>query len=70
MRRELSPVLHSPFEGPHGAADHELLSKVLRYTEGWASVELDQDEEAAADRVMWNAPRAAIGYPHEAALTT
>lgn len=69
-RQALSPVLHSPFEGPRGAADHEMLSEVLRRAEGSDHVDVDQDEEEAAGRVMWSTERAALGYPHEAALTT
>ncbi|MFJ9871352.1 hypothetical protein [Streptomyces sp. NPDC101165] len=53
--------LHSPFEGPRGAADHETLSNVLRYAEGWESAEVDQDEEQAAERVAWSMVRAALG---------
>jgi hypothetical protein len=62
VRQALSPVLHSPFEGPRGAADHETLSGVLRYAEGlgWDSVRVKQDEEEAAERVMWNMVRAAL----------
>ncbi|MCZ1012109.1 hypothetical protein [Streptomyces lydicus] len=60
VRQTLSPVLHSPFEGPLGAADHETLSNVLRYAAGWESVEVDEDEEAAAERVMWSMVRAAL----------
>ncbi|MGW0844237.1 hypothetical protein ACWD26_29680 [Streptomyces sp. NPDC002787] len=61
VRRSLSPVLISPFEGPRGGADHETLSGVLRYAEGlgWESVKVDQDEEQAAERVIWNMMRAA-----------
>ncbi|MFF5019555.1 hypothetical protein [Streptomyces sp. NPDC001165] len=61
VRQSLSLVLHSPFEGPRGAADHETLSNVLRYAEGWGSVEVDQEEEDAADRVAWSMVRAALG---------
>ncbi|NUP75174.1 MAG: hypothetical protein HOQ07_11080 [Sinomonas sp.] len=61
VRQSLSPVLHSPFEGPRGAADHETLSNVLRYAEGWESVEVDQDEEEAAERVAWSMVHAALG---------
>lgn len=60
VRQALSPVLQSPFEGPRGAADHETLSNVLRYAEGWESVEVDQDEEEAAERVAWSMVRAAL----------
>ncbi|MFI9810173.1 hypothetical protein ACIHEJ_38775 [Streptomyces sp. NPDC052301] len=62
VRQSLSPVLHSPFEGPRGTDDHETLSGVLRYAEslGWDSVRVDQDEEEAAERVMWNMVRAAL----------
>ncbi|WPO75141.1 hypothetical protein [Streptomyces sp. KN37] len=52
VRQALSTVLHSPFEGPGGAADYGTLSNVLRYTEGWESVEVDQDEEQAAERAL------------------
>lgn len=65
-RQSLAPVLHSPFEGPHGAADREVLSAILRYAEGQASVQLDQEEEAAVSRVMFSMTCAAIGYRHEA----
>ncbi|MGW0980352.1 hypothetical protein ACWD33_05875 [Streptomyces xiamenensis] len=60
-RQALSPVLHPPFEGPHGADDYETLSGVLRYAEGlgWDSVDLNQDEEEAADRVIVSMMRAA-----------
>ncbi|MFE5406774.1 hypothetical protein ACFQ9Z_36865 [Streptomyces sp. NPDC056580] len=60
-RQALSPVLHSPFEGPRGADDHETLSAVLQYGEGlgWDRVDVDQDEEEAADRVIVNMMRAA-----------
>lgn len=61
-RQSLSMVLHSPFEGPHGAADYETLSNVLRYAEGWESVEVDQDEEQAADRVAFSMVRAVLGF--------
>jgi hypothetical protein len=60
VRQALSPVLHSPFEGPRGAADHETLSNVLRYAEGWESVKVDEDEERTADRVMFSMVRAAL----------
>ncbi|MGP4048980.1 hypothetical protein [Streptomyces sp. 2A115] len=61
VRRALSPILISPFEGPHGADDHETLSGVLRYAEdlGWESVCVNPDEAEAAERVMWNVARAA-----------
>ncbi|KMS86742.1 hypothetical protein ACZ91_35390 [Streptomyces regensis] len=61
MRQALSPVLHSPFEGPHDTDDYETLSGVLRYAEGlgWDSVDVNQDEEEAADRVIVNMMRAA-----------
>ncbi|MFJ4689652.1 hypothetical protein [Streptomyces sp. NPDC088789] len=61
VRQALSPVLHSPFEGPRGADDHETLSGVLRYAEGlgWDSVDVNQDEEEAADRVIVSMMRAA-----------
>jgi hypothetical protein len=45
----------------HGAADHETLSNLLRYAEGWESVEVDEDEERAANRVMLSMVRAALG---------
>ncbi|MFJ9871195.1 hypothetical protein [Streptomyces sp. NPDC101165] len=61
VRQSLSTVLHSPFEGPRGAPDHETLSNVLRYAEGWESVEVDQDEEQAAERAAWSMVRAALG---------
>ncbi|MFJ9870948.1 hypothetical protein [Streptomyces sp. NPDC101165] len=61
VRQSLSPVLHSPFEGPSGAADHETLSNVLRYAAGWESVKVDEDEEEAAERVAWSMVRAALG---------
>ncbi|MFC9699289.1 hypothetical protein ACFTWD_01120 [Streptomyces sp. NPDC056943] len=64
-RQSLAPVLHSPFEGPHGAADHEVLSAILRYAQGEASVQLDQDEEAAVCRVMFSMTCAAAGYQPE-----
>ncbi|MEU6461557.1 hypothetical protein [Streptomyces sp. NPDC046976] len=60
VRQALSPVLQSPFEGPRGAADHETLANVLRYAEGRESVELDQDEEDAAERVAWRMVRTAL----------
>ncbi|WP_234382184.1 hypothetical protein [Streptomyces dysideae] len=59
VRQALSTVLHSPFEGPRGAADHETLSNVLRYAQGWESVEVDQDEEQAAERALVSMMRAA-----------
>lgn len=61
MRQALSPVLHSPFEGPHGADDYDTLSGVLRYAEGlgWDSIDLNQDEQEAADRVIVSMMRAA-----------
>lgn len=59
VRQALSTVLHSPFEGPGGAADRETLSNVLRYAEGWESVEVDQDEEQAAERALVSMMRAA-----------
>ncbi|MCM2388761.1 hypothetical protein [Streptomyces albipurpureus] len=49
VRQALSPVLHSPFEGPRGAADHELLSVVLRRAEGGDRVALNQDEAGQSD---------------------
>ncbi|MER6913994.1 hypothetical protein ABT354_20165 [Streptomyces sp. NPDC000594] len=69
MRRALSPVLVSPFEGPGGAATHEMLSAILRHAGHRASVELDQDEEAAVGRVGLRMLFAAIGDPREAART-
>ncbi|WP_190086404.1 hypothetical protein [Streptomyces longisporoflavus] len=60
VRRALSAVLYSPFEGPHGAADHETLSNVLRYAEGREYVEVDEDEEQAAERVLASMMRAAL----------
>ncbi|MFJ6661634.1 hypothetical protein ACIQNG_35585 [Streptomyces sp. NPDC091377] len=62
-RQALSPVLHSPFEGPRGTADHELLSAVLRRAAGRDRVALDQDEAEAVGRVMANMVRAATGDP-------
>ncbi|MEU5193651.1 hypothetical protein AB0G86_06245 [Streptomyces scabiei] len=61
VRRALSPVLISPFGGPHGADDHETLSGVLRYAEdlGRESVRVNPDEAEAAERVSWNMARAA-----------
>lgn len=59
VRQALSTVLHSPFEGPGGAADRETLSNVLRYAAGWESVEVDQDEEEAAERALVSMMRAA-----------
>ncbi|MFC9948914.1 hypothetical protein [Streptomyces pratensis] len=59
VRAALSTVLHSPFEGPRGAADRETLSNVLRYAEGWESVQVDQDEEEAAERALVSMMRAA-----------
>lgn len=61
VRQALSPVLHSPFEGPRGADDYETLSGVLRYADGlgWDSVDVNQDEEEAADRVIVSMMRAA-----------
>ncbi|MEJ8672949.1 hypothetical protein WKI71_44955 [Streptomyces sp. MS1.AVA.1] len=59
VRQALSTVLHSPFDGPRGAADYETLSNVLRYAEGWESVEVDEDEEQAAERVLVSMMRAA-----------
>ncbi|MFK4799322.1 hypothetical protein ACI3K5_11615 [Streptomyces sp. MPA0124] len=52
VRQALSTVLHSPFEGPSSAADHETLSNVWRYAEGWESVQVNEDEEQAAERVL------------------
>ena len=60
VRQALSTVLHSPFEGPRGAADHEMLSNVLRYAPSWESVKVDQDEEEAAEQVAWSMVRAAL----------
>ncbi|MGW7074607.1 hypothetical protein [Streptomyces sp. NPDC054866] len=59
VRQALSTLLHSPFEGPGGAADRETLSNVLRYADGWESVEVDQDEEEAAERALVSMMRAA-----------
>ncbi|MDT0431436.1 hypothetical protein [Streptomyces salyersiae] len=59
VRQALSTVRHSPFEGPRGATDHETLSNVLRYAQGWESVEADQDEEQAAERALVSMMRAA-----------
>ncbi|MGW7647145.1 hypothetical protein [Streptomyces bobili] len=59
VRQALSTVLHSPFDGPGGAADHETLSNVMRYAAGWEYVEVDQDEEQAAERVLVSMMRAA-----------
>ncbi|WP_411099006.1 hypothetical protein [Streptomyces sp. x-45] len=61
VRQALSPVLVSPFDGPHGPDDYETLSGVLRYAEGlgWESVEVNQDEEEAAERASFNMMRAA-----------
>ncbi|MFD8652326.1 hypothetical protein [Streptomyces mirabilis] len=59
VRQALSTVLHSPFEGPRGAADHATLSNVLRYAKGWESVDVDEDEESAACRVMLSMMRSA-----------
>ncbi|MGX1975841.1 hypothetical protein [Streptomyces kronopolitis] len=42
-----------------GAADYETLSNVLRYAEGWESVEVNQDEEQAAERALVSMIRAA-----------
>ncbi|MFD8024067.1 hypothetical protein [Streptomyces lavendulae] len=60
VRQALSMFLHSPFEGPRGAADRETLSNVLRYAAGRESVEVDLDEEEAADRVALSMVRAAL----------
>ncbi|WP_406396825.1 hypothetical protein [Streptomyces uncialis] len=60
-RQALSPVLHSPFAGPHGAVDHELLSAVLRRAAGADRIALDQDEAGAAGRVMAGMVYAATG---------
>ncbi|MGW0647325.1 hypothetical protein ACWD4T_00730 [Streptomyces umbrinus] len=59
VRQALSTVLHSPFEGPRGAADYETLSNVLRYAAGWESVQVDEDEEQAAERALVSMMRAA-----------
>ncbi len=59
VRQGLSPFLHSPFDGPRGADDYQTLSNLLRYAEGWESVNVDQDEEQAAERVIWSMMRAA-----------
>ncbi|EDY52682.1 hypothetical protein SSCG_05725 [Streptomyces clavuligerus] len=66
-RSALAPVLHSPFEGPLGAADHALLSAVLDRAEGQVSVHLDPDEKGALDRMVLSMTRAAAGGPDEAA---
>ncbi|OKH92401.1 hypothetical protein AB852_25820 [Streptomyces uncialis] len=63
-RQALSPVLHSPFEGPRGAADHELLSAVLRRVAGADRIALDQDEAGAAGRVVASVMYAATGDAH------
>jgi hypothetical protein len=62
VRGSLSPILVSPFDGQRGADDHETLFGVLRYAQGlgWDSVKVDQDEEEAAERVMWKMTRAAL----------
>ncbi|MEV6162286.1 hypothetical protein AB0L71_10205 [Streptomyces sp. NPDC052052] len=61
-RRALSPVLCSPFEGPHGAANHELLSGLLRVAGDWENyIEVDQDDEAAVGRVAVSMLRSATG---------
>ena len=70
VRRSLALVLHSPFEGPHGASDHKVLSGVLHSAERGGIVEVDEDEEDAVGRVMLSMLRAAIGWPPEPALTT
>ncbi|MFF0451201.1 hypothetical protein ACFYT4_33300 [Streptomyces sp. NPDC004609] len=54
-------MLHSPFEGPRGAADHELLSAVLRRAGGGDRVALNQDEAEAVGRVMTSVVYAATG---------
>lgn len=61
VRQALSPVLHSPFAGPRGTDYHETLSGVLRYAEGlgWDSVDVNEDEVEAADRVIVSMMRAA-----------
>ncbi|WP_405929768.1 hypothetical protein OG554_35320 [Streptomyces griseus] len=59
-RRALSTVLHSPFGGPRGEADLETLTNVLRYAEGWESVEVDEDEERAAERALMSVLHAAL----------
>ncbi|MGW3649240.1 hypothetical protein [Streptomyces sp. NPDC000878] len=57
----LSPVLHWPFEGPHGVADHELLSGPLRIAGDWENrIEVDQDDEAVVGRVAVSMLRAAL----------
>ncbi|MFD8938562.1 hypothetical protein ACFV0R_25485 [Streptomyces sp. NPDC059578] len=63
-RQALSPVLHSPFEGPRGAADHALLSAVLRRAGGGDRVALDQVEAEAVGRVMASMVYAATGETH------
>ncbi|WP_208802113.1 hypothetical protein [Microbispora triticiradicis] len=62
----LSPILRSPFEGPHGAADHEMLFKLLWHAEGCDSVIVDQDEEEAAERAILSMVRAAVGHADHA----
>ncbi|MFD7677051.1 hypothetical protein [Streptomyces sp. NPDC060187] len=67
----LSPVLHWPFEGPHGVADHELLSGLLRIVGDWENcIEVDQDDEAAVGRVAVSMLRAALDDGLGAAPTT
>ncbi|WP_439678252.1 hypothetical protein [Embleya sp. MST-111070] len=59
VRAALSTVLHSPFKGPLGAADRKTLSNVLRYAKGWEFVQVDRDEEEAAERALLSMMRAA-----------
>ncbi|MER6368683.1 hypothetical protein ABT255_09910 [Streptomyces mirabilis] len=49
-------------EGPHGAADHELLSGLLRIVGDWEKyIKVDQDDEAAVGRVEVSMLRVALG---------
>ncbi|MEU8720422.1 hypothetical protein [Streptomyces sp. AgN23] len=69
-RRALSPVLYSPFEGRHGAADHELLSGLLRIAGDWENyIKVDQDDEAAVGRIEVHMLHAALGDGLRAAPT-
>jgi len=64
VRRALSPILQSPFEGPRGAADYEILSEVLRRVHQDIGVDLDvveEDEERAIGRVRLIMADAALG---------